>query len=225
MSFRSGIQKQRAKTEFRASSEIDDRKVRKMIKNQIHVLAETMLDMLEVLEWKGDDQNGDGHQSEFRKRFNHIVEVTKGESRLHKDIDRCDNDGARQCQQRRIGFNGGCLIMGNVDIELLLNRLIGEWDELDRQAELADSFPNLLRELIESCEKNEKEPDPMSAEIKVMDYISEAWVLFCKLPTQHPDDQTDFRNAIHRLQELIAVRIARHYRPDVFAIKNEQGEA
>lgn len=47
----------------------------------------------------------------------------------------------------------------------------------------------------------------------VMDHIVGAVNQFVRLPVQHPDDTADFVVATHRLQDLLAVRIARRHYP------------
>ncbi len=39
--------------------------------------------------------------------------------------------------------------------------------------------------------------------------LVEAWNAFVKLPVEHPDDLTEFRHGIHRLQEKILARSTR----------------
>ena len=43
-------------------------------------------------------------------------------------------------------------------------------------------------------------------EQQVMTYLSEAWNKFVHLKTVHPDEQTDFRHAIHEAQRIIMAR-------------------
>lgn len=45
------------------------------------------------------------------------------------------------------------------------------------------------------------------------------WNEYIKAGFQHPDEQNELRSAIHRIQDLIAVRIARSVRPDLYPIK------
>lgn len=54
---------------------------------------------------------------------------------------------------------------------------------------------------------------------KVMDSLVEAWTQFSLLDMQHPMDKTDFCNAIHKCQDLLACRIARREYPDGWPIK------
>jgi hypothetical protein len=51
------------------------------------------------------------------------------------------------------------------------------------------------------------------AEGIVMDALVLAVNSYVKLPRQHPSDLDDFVNATHRLQDLLAVRIARRAYP------------
>ena len=50
-------------------------------------------------------------------------------------------------------------------------------------------------------------------ETEFHDTLQKAWGLFLKLPIQHPDDQRDCCDAIHRIQDLLAMRIARRSYP------------
>jgi hypothetical protein len=61
--------------------------------------------------------------------------------------------------------------------------------------------------------------DPVERERHVLDALSQASRLFWGLPRQHPDELREWGDAFHRLQDLIAVRIARAYRPDIYPIK------
>lgn len=47
------------------------------------------------------------------------------------------------------------------------------------------------------------------AEHRVMDALVAAWNAFVDLPSEHPDDITEFRHGIHRLQEKILARPTR----------------
>ena len=58
--------------------------------------------------------------------------------------------------------------------------------------------------------------DPVAAEREVLEVLGEAYRLFLRMPRQHPDEVREFVEPLHRLQDLIAVRIARHYRPDLY---------
>jgi hypothetical protein len=46
-------------------------------------------------------------------------------------------------------------------------------------------------------------------EIRLNDKTVEVWNDFLKLESHHPDEQTEFRHALHQLQSIIACRIAR----------------
>lgn len=55
-----------------------------------------------------------------------------------------------------------------------------------------------------------------TAEQEVMTKLSDAWNAFVKLKTVHPDEQNDFRHAIHEAQRIIMSRPqAKHYYPEV----------
>ena len=49
---------------------------------------------------------------------------------------------------------------------------------------------------------------------EVMDALNLAWNKFIMLKTQHPSDLPEFKNSIHRCQDLLAVRIARREYPN-----------
>jgi len=51
--------------------------------------------------------------------------------------------------------------------------------------------------------KNVEEKD---GEKKVLEHLVHAWNAFVELPTQHPDDNEEFRHALHSIQNLIGVR-------------------
>jgi len=47
----------------------------------------------------------------------------------------------------------------------------------------------------------------------VMDNIIETYNAFCKLERQHPDEGRDFTDAVHKMQSILALRIARRSYP------------
>jgi hypothetical protein len=55
------------------------------------------------------------------------------------------------------------------------------------------------------------------AEKKTLEALAEAWWRFLELERQHPDEVDEFRSAIHRAQDLIAVRVARRADPATWA--------
>lgn len=57
----------------------------------------------------------------------------------------------------------------------------------------------------------------------VMDALCDAANAFGKLPSQHPDEARDFCDAIHRAQDLLAVRIARRLYPKGWPDKSNAG--
>jgi len=66
----------------------------------------------------------------------------------------------------------------------------------------------------------EKRPDGLTKEEgKVMDALITAWKTFVSLDRQHPDEQRDFADGIHKCQDLLAVRIARREYPEGWPIK------
>lgn len=58
-------------------------------------------------------------------------------------------------------------------------------------------------------------PDEQS----VMDKILDAYNAFCKLDRQHPNEGRDFTDGIHKLQSIMALRIARRVYPKGWPIK------
>ena len=53
-------------------------------------------------------------------------------------------------------------------------------------------------------------------ERKILSHIGEAWNAFIDLPNRSADDTVQFRYAVHELQALIAVRVARRADKDVW---------
>jgi hypothetical protein len=43
----------------------------------------------------------------------------------------------------------------------------------------------------------------------VVNALAQAWNRFVELPVEHPDDLSEFRSGIHRLQEKVLARPAR----------------
>jgi hypothetical protein len=55
-------------------------------------------------------------------------------------------------------------------------------------------------------------PDPnylTKLERSVINTLATAWSLYLNLPQEHPDDQTEFRRAIHAAQNLVLARPGR----------------
>ena len=61
-------------------------------------------------------------------------------------------------------------------------------------------------------------------EKKILTHLAHAWSLFLKLDKQHPDEERDFVDGIHKCQYLIGMRIARKYEPKIFPIKKIKNE-
>lgn len=64
----------------------------------------------------------------------------------------------------------------------------------------------------------------LEKECLVLEKLVEAWNLFTELETQHPDELNDFKEGVHKCQSVIGLRFSRHYRPDVFPIKDKKRE-
>ena len=62
----------------------------------------------------------------------------------------------------------------------------------------------------------------MEQEEKVLKMLADSWNEFIKLESQHPDEQRDFCDGIHKCQSIIAMRFAREYRSDIFPIKKSK---
>jgi hypothetical protein len=64
----------------------------------------------------------------------------------------------------------------------------------------------------------------MEQEEKVLKMLAQCWNEFLKLEVQHPMERREFCDGIHRCQDIIAVRVARKYRPDMFPNKGKGQE-
>jgi len=53
----------------------------------------------------------------------------------------------------------------------------------------------------------------------IMDYLVEAWNGFVKLEKQHPCENTDFMDGIHKLEAILGMRILRREHSDIFPVK------
>ena len=53
----------------------------------------------------------------------------------------------------------------------------------------------------------------------VMDNIIETYNAFCKLDRQHPNEGIDFTDAVHKMQSILALRIARRTYPEGWPVK------
>lgn len=60
----------------------------------------------------------------------------------------------------------------------------------------------------------------MNKEKEILKLLTKTWDKFLKLKKQHPDEERDFADGIHKCQYLIGMRIARKYEPKIFPIKN-----
>jgi hypothetical protein len=58
-----------------------------------------------------------------------------------------------------------------------------------------------------------------------MDALTDAVEAYSELEQQHPDEPADFIAAIHRLQDLLAVRLARRLYPDGWVTYGPQENA
>lgn len=60
-------------------------------------------------------------------------------------------------------------------------------------------------------------PNLTPGERAVLGALVDAWNRWTRLGGKHPDDDDDFRSSLHRLQDLVAVRVARRADPDVWS--------
>ena len=60
-----------------------------------------------------------------------------------------------------------------------------------------------------------------SEEEYISDLIVEAFNCFVKLEQTHPDEKNDFKNAVHQLQQLLVMRMARRDCPDYWPSYNK----
>lgn len=51
-------------------------------------------------------------------------------------------------------------------------------------------------------------------ESEVLKLITNAWNKYCELEKMHPSDIMEFHQAIHQLQQLMAIRVSRREYPD-----------
>lgn len=56
-------------------------------------------------------------------------------------------------------------------------------------------------------------------EHEVMVGLLQAWIAFLELPDLRPDDTSDFRQAIHTCQRLLAIRIVRRAYPEFWGVR------
>lgn len=54
----------------------------------------------------------------------------------------------------------------------------------------------------------------------ILDKTAEIWNMFITLEQTHPSDIDDMTNAIHNIQKIIAIRIARRVKQDKFVTIN-----
>lgn len=64
--------------------------------------------------------------------------------------------------------------------------------------------------------KGECAPGLTPEEREAVMFLAHAWDKFAALPVEHPSDQAEFVDAIHKAQRLVAIRVARRLEPDVW---------
>lgn len=67
-------------------------------------------------------------------------------------------------------------------------------------------------------------PNLTDAEARVLDCLASAWDGWAALGDKHPDDDGEFRRAIHAAQHMIAYRVARRVDPDDWWQPKMEGE-
>jgi hypothetical protein len=60
-------------------------------------------------------------------------------------------------------------------------------------------------------------------ELKVMGSLCEAYRGYAALPKQHPEEMGEFHSAFHRLQDILAIRVARRADPENWPCKDSHG--
>lgn len=60
-------------------------------------------------------------------------------------------------------------------------------------------------------------------ETAVLGHLVNAWNAFVKLPSQHPDEQCEFRTAMNALQGIIGMRLRRRVAPEVWPTFHADG--
>ncbi len=59
-------------------------------------------------------------------------------------------------------------------------------------------------------------------ESEAMYHLEQSWNKFSSLPSTHPDDNPDFRRAIHECQRIIAVRAMRRIDPNTWPTYSDE---
>lgn len=80
----------------------------------------------------------------------------------------------------------------------------GPYDHLHISKELSDRL------------RDRSAPVPTPAELRCIGHLIEAWNAFTGLDSSNADNVTDFRQAIHTAQRIIAVRVAHRVSPDIW---------
>jgi hypothetical protein len=62
-----------------------------------------------------------------------------------------------------------------------------------------------------------KEAKLTDAEMELLRKLGESWALYCNLDKRSEADNSEFLDGIHRLQQLVALRVARRVNPEVWA--------
>lgn len=60
------------------------------------------------------------------------------------------------------------------------------------------------------------------AEKRVMELLIQAYQGFIDIPRQHPDEMRDFVDGIHRIQDVMSVRVVRRHYPEYWATYSEK---
>jgi hypothetical protein len=59
----------------------------------------------------------------------------------------------------------------------------------------------------------------LKEESKILDMSVDIWDSFLKLERQHPDEINEMKDAVHRIQGLIAQRMIQRLCPEIFPIQ------
>jgi hypothetical protein len=62
-----------------------------------------------------------------------------------------------------------------------------------------------------------------ATELGVLQHLTDAWNSFVAMPEQHPADAEEFAAALHRLQAIIAMRVARRANPEIWRVADVAG--
>jgi hypothetical protein len=83
---------------------------------------------------------------------------------------------------------------------------------------VSEQFPPEYYRFIK-CDPTDVSPLGLtSEELEVLGHLASAWNKFTKLNNKHGDHNNEFRDAIHKLQYIIGVRVAQRVNPEVWYV-------